>query len=192
MESIEKAIEIDLPLRTVYDQWTQFEEFPKFMSGVTEVTQLDDKRLHWKANIAGRTEEWDAEITEQLPDAKIAWRSTTGAKNAGSVEFDKIADGRTRVRLTIFYVPEGFAEHVGDALGVVSARVSGDLQRFKEFIENRGLATGAWRGEIHHGDVALEGDDGPDVGGVMLHGSTPAGAAPVRRGADEDEIAPEP
>lgn len=192
MEGITKTIEVDLPVSTVYNQWTQFEEFPKFMGGITEVKQLDHNRLHFKAQIAGRTEEWDAEITEQIPDEKIAWHSVSGAKNAGLVQFDKLSGGKTQVRLEIFYEPEGIAEKVGDALGIVSARTEGDLSRFKEFIESRGVETGAWRGEIEGGEVQGESES-PDVTGVMLHGATPAGIAPLtRRTNEEDEIAPEP
>ena len=193
MESISKTIEVDLPVRTVYDQWTQFEEFPKFMSGITEVKQLDDTHLHFEAQIAGRTEAWDAEITEQIPDEKIDWKSVSGANNAGVVRFDKLSGGKTQVHLEIFYEPEGIAEKIADALGILSARTKGDLERFKEFVESRGVETGAWRGEIEGGKVQPEGKHGgqPDVSGVMLHGDTPAGID-TRRTNEEDEIAPEP
>lgn len=149
MERIEKSIEVDVPLRTAYNQWTQFEEFPKFMEGVEEVRQLDDKRLFWRAQIGGKSTEWEAEIYEQIPDSRIAWRSITGAPNAGAVSFQSLGPERTRVSLMIDYQPLGVVEKVGDALGVVSGRVEGDLQRFKKFLEERGSATGAWRGEIH-------------------------------------------
>jgi uncharacterized membrane protein len=148
MAKIEKSIDVHVPVRTAYDQWTQFEEFPRFMEGVEEVRQLDDKRLHWRAKVAGREEEWDAEITEQLPDERVAWRSTSGAENAGVVTFHHIDANTTRVMLQLEYDPQGVVENVGDALGVVSRRVAGDLKRFKEFIEGRGTETGAWRGEI--------------------------------------------
>ncbi|RYD76840.1 MAG: SRPBCC family protein [Verrucomicrobiaceae bacterium] len=148
MERIEKSIEVDVPLRTAYNQWTQFEEFPKFMEGVEEVRQLDDKRLFWRAQIAGKHTEWEAEIYEQIADSRIAWRSTTGAPNAGAVSFQSVGPERTRVNLVIDYQPMGVVEKVGDALGIVSGRVESDLQRFKKFIEERGAATGAWRGEI--------------------------------------------
>lgn len=148
MERIEKSIEVDVPLRTAYNQWTQFEEFPKFMEGVEEVRQLDDKRLFWRAQIAGKHTEWEAEIYEQIADSRIAWRSTTGAPNAGAVSFQSVGPERTRVNLVMDYQPMGVVEKVGDALGIVSGRVEGDLQRFKKFIEERGAATGAWRGEI--------------------------------------------
>ena len=149
METIEKSIEVDLPVRAVYNQWTQFEDFPKFMEGIKQVQQLDDKRLHWQAEVGGKIKEWDAEIFEQIPDQRIAWRSRTGAKNSGMINFNPVGPNRTCVTLHLAYEPEGAAENIGDTLGVVSLRVSGDLKRFKKFIEERGLPTGAWRGEIH-------------------------------------------
>ncbi|HZS12525.1 MAG TPA: SRPBCC family protein [Nitrospirales bacterium] len=151
MSTIEKSIEVHVPVKTAYNQWTQFEDFPKFMEGVKSVKQLDDKRLHWKAEIAGQAREWDAEIYDQIPDQRIAWRSIGGVKNAGVVMFDKVANDRTRVRVSMEYEPHGAAENVGDTLGIVSQRVQGDLERFKSFIEKRGQETGAWRGEIHSG-----------------------------------------
>jgi uncharacterized membrane protein len=150
--TIEKSIDVDVPVRTAYDQWTQFEEFPRFMEGVEEVRQLDDKRLHWRAKIGGKEEAWDAEITEQIPDERVAWRSTTGSPNAGVVTFHHLNPTTTRVMLQLEYDPKGLVENVGDALGVVSRRVEGDLKRFKEFIESRGTETGAWRGEIRRND----------------------------------------
>ena len=158
MHSIEKSIEVDVPLRHVYNQWTQFEEFPHFMEGVQEVRQLDDKRLHWKAEIAGKTKEWDAEIFEQIPDARIAWRSMGGAQNSGMVNFRAVDDQRTEVCLKLNYEPEGATEKMGDALGFVAHRVQGDLERFKKFIEARGAETGAWRGEIHGREVTSKGE----------------------------------
>jgi uncharacterized membrane protein len=152
MKTIEDTITVAAPLSRTYNQWTQFEEFHLFMEGVKEVRQLDDKRLHWKAEIAGQEKEWDAEITEQVPDRRIAWRSTGGAKNAGAVDFAASGAGQTTVTLHLDYEPEGLVENVGGALGVVSARVEGDLKRFKEFIEKR-QATGGWRGVIHGGEV---------------------------------------
>jgi uncharacterized membrane protein len=153
MATIEKSIEVNVPVRTAYNQWTQFEEFPQFMEGVEEVQQLDDKRLHWRASIAGKTEEWHAEIVEQTPDTVVAWRSTTGAENAGRVSFAPAGMNATRVTLRLDYDPEGIVESAGDKLGFVSRRVEGDLERFKEFIESRGAETGAWRGEIHGGTL---------------------------------------
>ena len=148
MAQIERSIDVEVPVRTAYNQWTQFEEFPRFMEGVEEVRQLDDKRLVWRAKIAGKTEEWNAEIDEQTPDERVAWHATTGAKNAGVVTFHYLEPNKTRVMLQLEYEPEGLVENVGSALGVVERRVAGDLERFKEFIESRGAETGAWRGEI--------------------------------------------
>lgn len=148
MASIEKPIDVDVPVRTAYNQWTQFEEFPRFMEGVEEVRQLDDRRLHWRAKVGGKTEEWDAVITEQIPDERVAWRNTTGADNAGVVTFHHLSPNSTRVMLQIEYDPQGLVENVGSALGLVERRVEGDLKRFKEFIESQGAETGAWRGEI--------------------------------------------
>lgn len=148
METIEKSIEVEAPISEVYNQWTQFEDFPKFMEGVEEVKQISDRRLFWKAQIWGKTTEWEAEIYEQVPDERIAWRSVVGAPNAGAVNFTPTGATRTRVTLSLSYQPLGAAEKIGDALGLVSARVEGDLKRFREFIEERGRATGAWRGEI--------------------------------------------
>ncbi|MEO5630322.1 MAG: SRPBCC family protein [Nitrospiraceae bacterium] len=148
MSTIEKSIEVNVPVRTAYNQWTQFEEFPRFMEGVKEVNQLDDTHLHWKAAIAGQEKEWDAEITEQTPDQRIAWTSRGGAINGGVVTFHRLSDARSKVMLQLEYAPQGVAENVGDALGVVSLRVQGDLERFKEFIETRGRETGAWRGHV--------------------------------------------
>jgi uncharacterized membrane protein len=148
METIEKTIEVDAPVTRVYNQWTQFEEFPRFMEGIKEVRQIDDTHLHWKAEIAGKEEEWDAEIVRQVPDQVVAWRSTSGAENTGAVEFGSTASGKTQVTLTLRFEPEDAIEKVGDAIGVVSARVQGDLNRFKEFLEKRGCETGGWRGEV--------------------------------------------
>ena len=153
MSRVEKDIEVEAPLREVYNQWTQFEEFPRFMDGVEEVRQLDDKRLHWRASVAGKEREWEAEIREQVPDEKIIWHNVTGATNAGMVKFDPIAPNRTRVHLEMSYEPEGPIEQAGDVLGFLTRRVEGDLERFKEFIESRITATGQWRGEIENPDV---------------------------------------
>ena len=148
MSTIEQSLDVNVPVHTAYNQWTQFEEFPQFMEGVEEIRQLDDKRLHWRANVGGKEKEWDAVITEQIPDQRIAWKNTTGAKNAGVVTFHRINDKTTRVMLQLEYDPEGIIENVGDAIGVVSSRVRGDLERFQEFIEERGSETGAWRGKV--------------------------------------------
>jgi uncharacterized membrane protein len=148
MARIEKSIEVNVPLEAAYNQWTQFEEFPRFMDGVREVRQLDDKRLHWRAEIGGKEKEWDAEITEQIPDDRIAWRATRGAPNAGVVTFHRLSPNSTRVMLQVEYEPEGAVETVGDWVGAVSGKIGGDLERFKEFIEARGRETGGWRGKV--------------------------------------------
>ena len=148
MSTIEKSIDVEVPVRTAYNQWTQFEEFPQFMEGVEAVRQLDNQRLHWRANVGGKVEEWGAVITEQHPDERIAWKNTTDASNAGVVTFHLLSDTTTRVMLQLEYDPQGVVENVGDMLGVVSRRVAGDLERFKAFIEARGQETGAWRGEV--------------------------------------------
>lgn len=149
MASIEKTVEVDVPVRTAYDQWTQFEEFPLFMEGVKSVRQLDDKRLAWHAEVLGKDVTWTAEITQQIPDQRITWKSTTGAPNAGAVAFTSLGASKTKIALRMEYEPEGAAENTASALGLVGARVDGDLKRFKKFIEERGVATGQWRGEIH-------------------------------------------
>lgn len=148
-QHIEESLEVAVPIRTAYDQWTQFEDFPKFMEGVKSVTQLDDKRLAWRAEIAGKEVAWNAEITQQEPDQRIGWRSTTGAENAGSVSFRALTPTSTEVTLRLTFEPEGGVQKAGGMLGLVKLRVHGDLERFKKFIEARGQATGAWRGEIH-------------------------------------------
>ena len=148
MSTIATSIEVNVPVRTAYNQWTQFEHFPQFMEGVKEVHQLDDRHLHWKAEIGGQEKEWDAEITEQRPDERIAWRSTSGSINEGIVTFEPLSDAKSTVRLNIAYVPEGVTETVGDEFGMLSLRVKRDLERFKEFIESRSRETGAWRGTV--------------------------------------------
>ena len=142
MATIERSIDVDVAVRTAYNQWTQFEEFPRFMEGVQEVTQLDDRSLRWRANVGGKQKEWTATIEEQIPDDRIAWRSTSGASNAGVVTFHRLGDSKTRIMLQLEYDPEGIVENVGDTAGLVSSRVKGDLDRFKEFIESRGRETG--------------------------------------------------
>jgi uncharacterized membrane protein len=151
MERLQKSIEVDRPLNQVYNQWTQFEEFPRFMEGVKSVKQLDDTRLHWVAEIGGKEKEWTAKIIEQIPDHRIAWESESGEFTSGVVSFQSLGPNRTRVTLEITYDPKGFVENAGDAIGVVSRRIENDLKRFKEFIENRGQETGAWRGTIREG-----------------------------------------
>jgi uncharacterized membrane protein len=153
MAKVEKSIDVNVPVSTAYNQWTQFESFPHFMEGVKSITQVDDKRLHWRAEIAGQEREWMAEIMEQVPDQRIAWRSVTGAENAGVVTFHRLTEDTTRVMLQLEYDPEGLAENVGDKLGIVGRRITGDLERFKKFIESRQHETGAWRGEIRGEEV---------------------------------------
>jgi uncharacterized membrane protein len=148
MSTIEESIDVEVPVRTAYDQWTQFEEFPRFMEGVESVTQLDDTHLHWVAQIAGVRREWGAEVTEQMPDMRVAWKATEGTDNAGAVTFHRLADDRSRVMLQLEVEPEGLLEHAGDALGLIRRRAVNDLARFKELIESRGTPTGAWRGQV--------------------------------------------
>jgi uncharacterized membrane protein len=150
--NVQESIEVDVPLRTAYDQWTQFESFPRFMSGVQEVRQLDDTHLHWVAKIGGVAREWDAEITEQKPDERVAWRSTDGTENAGVVTFHRLDDDRSLVTVQMSVEPQGAVEAVGEAMGAVRMRTRGDLKRFKSFIESRGLETGAWRGTVPRPD----------------------------------------
>jgi uncharacterized membrane protein len=156
MQTINQSIEVEAPVRTVYNQWTQFEEFPEFMEGVERVQQADDRHLHWVAEIAGRRREWDAEIYEQVPDQRIAWRSVSGQPNEGVVTFEKISEDRTRVSIRMSFQTESAVEKLGDALGIAAARVKGDLKRFKQFVESHGTETGAWRGEIHGEEVTRD------------------------------------
>ena len=153
MSVVEKPVEVQCTLSTVYNQWTQFETFPRFMEGVEEVRQMGDTHLHWRADIAGMEREWDAEITEQVPDRKIAWRSTTGPENAGTVTFQQVDPQRTRITLRMEYDPKGFVENAADMLGVIERRLEGDMKRFRDFIEKRGQETGAWRGDVRGGSV---------------------------------------
>jgi len=151
MSSTTESIEVDVPVSTAYNQWTQFEDFPSFMAGVHEVRQLDDTHLRWRADVGGKPESWDSEITEQVPDRVIAWRSTSGARNEGRVTFQRLSDTRTRIDLRIDYEPRGMVERLGDAVGAVSMRAKGNLERFKQFLEHRGAETGAWRGRVSQG-----------------------------------------
>jgi uncharacterized membrane protein len=150
--TVEQAIEVNVPIGTAYNQWTQFEEFPRFMENVEEVTQLDDRRLHWVAEFGGERHEWDAEIVEQHPEERVAWRNIDGKDNAGVVTFHKIDDATTRVAVQLDFAPEGLKERIGNALGAPDRRVKADLERFKEFIESRGAETGGWRGEVNAGE----------------------------------------
>lgn len=148
MSTIEESIDVNVPVRTAYDQWTRFEEFPHFMDGVESVTQIDDTHLHWVAEIAGVRREWDATIAEQHPDERIAWTSTSGTKNAGVVTFHRLADTSTRVMLQLDIDPEGFTETVGDKLGFVRRRAAGDLERYKELVERTVGTPDGWRGIV--------------------------------------------
>jgi uncharacterized membrane protein len=152
MTHVSESIEVNCPVSEVYNQWTQFEEFPRFMSGIEEVSQQDETHLHWKAKIAGQPAEWDAEITEQVPDQVIAWRATSGAQNAGRVQF-RGHDEHTHVNLELDVEPQGAAQQAGDVLGVLEQQVRSDLTRFKDLIESRGEASGAWRGEVEGGET---------------------------------------
>ena len=170
MARIEKSIEVNVPLTTAYNQWTQFEEFPRFMGGVQSVTQIDDDRLDWVAEIAGVRRHWEARILEQVPDRKVAWAATEGATNAGTVTFEDLGGGQTSVSLFLEYEPEGIVEKAGDAVHLIERQAQADLDRFKEFIESEQYATGAWRGSVesgsHVGTPGVEaaadsrGDDG--------------------------------
>jgi len=145
MSTIEESIDVNAAARKVYNQWTQFEEFPRFMVGVLEIRQLDDKRLHWRTNIGGKEKDFIAEITEQLPDKRIAWRSRSGASHVGVVTFHALNDWQTRIMIQMEYEPEGIIENAGDALGFTTRRIENDLERFKEFIESRSSEAATWR-----------------------------------------------
>jgi hemerythrin superfamily protein/carbon monoxide dehydrogenase subunit G len=193
MTKVEKSVEVAVPVSTAYNQWTQFEEFPQFMSGVQQVEQLDDRTLRWVAEIAGVRRQWVATVLEQVPDQKVAWAATEGATNAGAVTFVALPAGGTRVSLTLDYEPEGLVEKAGDALNVVERQATGDLERFKSFIESKGSETGAWRGEVTgEPDVgtpdvedaaASRGDSGKaGVSGTALAAGAAVAAAGVAAG----------
>jgi uncharacterized membrane protein len=160
--AVNEEIEVAVPVTTAYNQWTQFEEFPRFMEGVDEVRQLDDTLLHWAATVSGKHAEWDAKIIEQEPDRRITWVSTDGKKTGGTVSFEEAGTGRSRVRLQMTYTPEGVTEKVGSAIGLDKRRIRGDLERFRELIEARQVETGAWRGEVKGG--VETSSDGPADG----------------------------
>ena len=203
---VEKSIEVSVPVSTAYNQWTQFEEFPHFMGGVKQVTQLDDKHLEWVAEIAGVKRQWTATILEQVPDQKVAWAATEGATNAGAVHFRAAGPDTTVVQLVLEYAPEGLVEKVGDALNIVEKQAEGDLERFKAFIEDAGYATGAWRGAVSEGAgvgtpgveaaAASEGDSGKAgvsakavvAGAAAVVGGLAAAAA--LSGSDEEQEQP--
>lgn len=155
--TVNEAIDVNVPVRKAYNQWTQFEEFPLFMKSVQQIRQINEKRLSWRAMIGGEEKEWEVEISEQIPDKRIAWHSTTGVRNAGVVTFHKLSDSTTRIMLQMDYQPEGVLEQVGDALGVVKKEARANLQSFKQLIEERGAETGAWRGTITDGAIVKDG-----------------------------------
>jgi ribosome-associated toxin RatA of RatAB toxin-antitoxin module len=148
---VEKSVLVNVPVSVAYNQWTQFEDFPRFMGGITSVTQLSDDRLEWVAEIAGVRRRWEAKVLEQVPDRRVSWAATEGATNAGEVTFEDIGGGQTSVHLSLEYEPEGLVEKVGDKLNVVENQAEGDLDRFKAFIEDEGYASGAWRGSVNEG-----------------------------------------
>jgi uncharacterized membrane protein len=151
MAEVRESIEVNVPVSTAYNQWTQFEQFPKFMEGVESVTQLDDTHLRWVAEVAGKRHEWKAEIVEQLPDKVISWRSEDGKGIDGAVTFEPIGSDGTRMDVQFSWEAEGIVESLGSALGSDSRRVKGDLERFKALVESMGAEAGAWRGEVHAG-----------------------------------------
>jgi uncharacterized membrane protein len=173
MSTVTESVDVHVPVHTAYNQWTQFESFPQFMNGVESIRQLDDRRTHWVTKVAGARREFDAEITEQHPDERVAWRSVDGPPHAGVVTFHRIDERTTRVHLQMEYEPESLTEKAGTALGVVGHRIQGDLNRFKEFIEHRGSETGAWRG-----DVAPSGQVGDPATGAR--GGTSGRSVPPR------------
>jgi len=176
MGTITESVDVGVDLETAYNQWTQFETFPKFMEGVEQVEQLTDEKLHWVTKIGPVVREFDAVITEQRPDEVIAWHSTDGPDFAGRVTFREIGPEHTQITAEMNVDPEGFVENVGDKVGIIEARVAGDMRRFKEFIESRaGQETGEWRGEIHNGTVT---DDGMATGGMANGGMASEGVAP--------------
>jgi carbon monoxide dehydrogenase subunit G len=203
---VERSIEVHVPVRTAYDQWTQFEDFPHFMGGVQEVQQKGDQRLHWVAEIAGVRREWDAAVLEQVPDHKIAWAATSGATNAGAVRFEPAGAGSTIVYLTLEFEPEGLVEQVGDKLGIVQRQVTSDLERFKALVEDQGYASGAWRGSVTPGIVvgtpgvddadASRGDSGKAglsgkavvAGAAAAVAGVAAAVAATKSGQEEEEV----
>jgi uncharacterized membrane protein len=149
VSTIEEAVEVQVPVRTAYNQWTQFEDFPQFMEGVESIKQIDDTKTHWVTSIGGQKREFDAVITEQNPDERVAWRTVEGPEQAGVVTFHRLGQNETKVMLQMEFDPKGAVEKVGDVAGVVKSRAKGDLERFKDFIESRGgRETGAWRGKV--------------------------------------------
>jgi len=164
MSRFEEQITVDVPVRVAYDRWTRFEDFPSFMEGVERVEQLDDKTLRWTASVAGVSKSWTAEIVDQTPDTRVAWKSVEGAENAGAVLFDLAEDGETRITLRIDAEPDGITESVGDALGFLQRRVKGDLERFKDLVERTGAGVDGWRGEIHGDEVRPDPSEASSAG----------------------------
>jgi uncharacterized membrane protein len=152
MAEVKESVEVNVPVSTAYNQWTQFEEFPSFMENVESVTQLDDTHLRWIAEVGGKRQEWKAEITQQVPDEIIAWRSTEGQENAGSVRFESLGADSTKIDVTLTWEPEGIVEAAADRIGISERALSVDLGRFKELVESRGVESGAWRGEVVEGE----------------------------------------
>ncbi len=152
MATVKESIEVDVPVSTAYNQWTQFEEFPRFMEGVQSVTQIDDTHLRWVAEVGGKRREWQAEIVDQVPDKKVAWRAIDDDGPNGIVEFESLGEDKTLITLEMAYEPEGLTEQLGSAVGIDSRQVKSDLERFKQLIEGRGVESGAWRGEVRAGE----------------------------------------
>ena len=153
MSQVQKSIDVEVPVRTAYNQWTQFETFPEFMGGVERITQIDDTHTHWVTNIAGVEREFDAEITEQHPDERVAWNSTSGdVEHAGVVTFHRLDENKTRVMVQIDWAPSGAVEKLGSAINVDDRQVTSDLERFKQLIEAEGNESGAWRGDVDAGN----------------------------------------
>jgi uncharacterized membrane protein len=148
MATVTESVDVHVPVSTAYNQWTQFESFPRFMDGVDAVRQVDDRHTHWKTSLGGVAREFDAEITEQHPDERVAWKSTDGTTHAGVVTFHRLSDDTTRVTAQIDWQPEGLVEKAGAGLGVDDRHVRSDLRRFQEFIEQRGDEEGGWRGDV--------------------------------------------
>jgi ribosome-associated toxin RatA of RatAB toxin-antitoxin module len=191
VSTIEKTIDVDVPVRTAYNQWTQFEEFPRFMEGVERVEQRSDTMMHWVTRVGGVSREFDAQIVDQRPDQCVHWRSVDGPRQEGEVTFEPLDAGHTRVLLHMDFDPQGIVEKTGDVLGIVGRRAEGDLQRFKEFVEHRGVETGAWRGDIEQGRVEepggmTGGTTGGTTGAAGMAGTGTApqgGTSPVQPGA---------
>jgi uncharacterized membrane protein len=194
MSVVTKQVEVDVPVQIAYNQWTQFEEFPRFMEGVEKVEQLDEERLQWVAEVGGKRKEWSARIVRQVPDSVIQWHSENGPYNSGTVRFRSAGDRQTEIELEMEYEPEGIVEDIGDALGFVSRQVESDLQRFKEFIESRGRETGGWRGEIPEGGEQRREFGATGQGGTNYGGTPGIGGAgsPALGGTSEEPPPAEP